>query len=321
MVAEAAKIKCPICQVSDYQEIRRGIRHFPNQPVYECSICGLQFLDPPAEDVRDYYTSGEYRRMHSGGANHKNIFTAEGRFTQYRPFMAERRDDPHVEWKQHYEVLDIGCSSGYFLDSLKGRVRHRLGLEWNPVDAAYANTVVAEAGQKAVDGRDISELSQKPGFHVICAFHVLEHTADPLKFLIECRKRLKSEGHLYIDVPNLNDVMLTTIKPKQFSDFWYRAPHIWNFTRDTLFRLLVKAGLVGDIWSTEEYSLANTLHWMKYGKPAANPYEGRRVPRVDDDKPYAIEVNEFMQDADETWRRGIGLLGIGGRLRAWMTAI
>jgi transposase-like protein len=41
----ATLLICPICETSDYRKVRQGVRHNPDRVVYECNLCGLQFLE------------------------------------------------------------------------------------------------------------------------------------------------------------------------------------------------------------------------------------------------------------------------------------
>lgn len=237
--------------------------------------------------------------------------------------MDERRDDHHVRWEPHWEVLEVGCASGYFLDSLEGKVRMRVGSELNEEDCAYANEKLA-GGAPLVWAMPLSSFSiygRGPGFHCICAFDVLEHIEDPLEFLGQIKARLKQGGYVYLQMPNLEDALLTVYQTEGFADFWYRKPHIWYFNKKTLYQLLTRAGFGGTIWSVEEYSLATHMNWMLHGKPRETIYEGRAVAQLLGKGEMVDALNDFHRNADKTYREGLGLLGIGNRLRAWIQAI
>jgi hypothetical protein len=90
---------------------------------------------------------------------------------------------------------------------------------------------------------------------------------DPLTFLKTVRRYLKPSGSLYVEVPNVDDALLSAYKVEAYADFWYREPHLFNFSPTTLKQLMAKAGFVGNILSVQRYGFFNHLHWLLVGKP------------------------------------------------------
>lgn len=104
------------------------------------------------------------------------------------------------EWLPTGRVLEAGSGGGFFLErardagyeavgaeplrSLAEQTRQRLGVE------IYAQPVEeVELGTRTADAA--------------CAFHVLEHTAQPVHMLESLRRLVRPGGLLFVEVPNI----------------------------------------------------------------------------------------------------------------------
>ena len=100
-------------------------------------------------------------------------------------------------------ILEIGCGQGalgYRLATGKPQ-RTYLGLE--PDAQSYA---VARRRFAAVDGAEVrcagsESLGDSDTFDLVCAFEVLEHTADDRDSLADWLRHVRPGGHLLISVP------------------------------------------------------------------------------------------------------------------------
>ena len=93
-------------------------------------------------------------------------------------------------------LLDVGCGNGGFLQRASDSGWNVVGVELDREAASIArsstNTQVFTSIE-LVDGL----------FDVITLSHVLEHLHDPYKMLLDCRARLRSNGQLWLSVPNI----------------------------------------------------------------------------------------------------------------------
>lgn len=96
-------------------------------------------------------------------------------------------------------VIEFGCGPGNFLEMAKAYVQDVAGVELNPLAAKMAES----KGIQIYETEKIPE--DKLGYFdsAVC-FHVLEHVADPKKFLKNLSAYIKPGGIISISVPNQN---------------------------------------------------------------------------------------------------------------------
>lgn len=134
-------------------------------------------------------------------------------------------------------ILDIGCSSGLFLQAL---VRYgdweTHGIEVNTKMANMAR----ESGIKVIEGEVADAKYLANYFDVVTLWDVLEHLHNPRATLNEISRILKPGGTLFISVPNLN-----SLDAKIFKKYWigFDTPrHLYIYNADSLIRYLDLTG-------------------------------------------------------------------------------
>lgn len=65
-------------------------------------------------------------------------------------------------------------------------------------------------------------------YDLIIARHILEHTDDPINFLKLCKSRIKHNGQIYIEVPNVESTLNNQILTDFFND------HVQHFSNNSL---------------------------------------------------------------------------------------
>jgi SAM-dependent methyltransferase len=143
------------------------------------SPCGLAFFDPmlPGDEMFyvDLYQHGDFHRL----------LTAPG--------LARAEFKRVAELVQPGEkVLDVGCGEGGLSRHLQ-RATY-VGLDPNFFSATERSDVRNETAAEHA-------ASHAEEYDVVCAFHVIEHVADPLGFGRDLTRCLRPGGRLYIAVP------------------------------------------------------------------------------------------------------------------------
>lgn len=95
-------------------------------------------------------------------------------------------------------ILEIGCGGGEFLIKAADRGCNCIGLEINP------SVHTAHVHDMDIRGQALSEcaVAEEGGFDLVCAFQVLEHTATPKQFLLDCIRATKKGGIILLGTPN-----------------------------------------------------------------------------------------------------------------------
>jgi len=166
-------------------------------------------------------------------------------------------------------VLEIGAGDGAFLDHVSG-VFPSLRLAALEIDQ---NT---EAARKTLTGlREYSNFQEirkaRERFDLICLFHVLEHIVDPREFLTNCLACLTPQGRIIIEVPSLDDPLLTLYSSTAYRKFYFQRQHPYVYSSRSLRRLLEEENIHPEqLIPHQRYGLENHLNWLTKEKPGGN---------------------------------------------------
>ncbi|HWJ35741.1 MAG TPA: class I SAM-dependent methyltransferase [Steroidobacteraceae bacterium] len=148
--------------------------------------------------------------------------------------------------RQYQTVLEIGCSKGGFKASLNPTVEI-WGVEPNESAAGQAST----RGYKVLTGlyEEVSDKCPDNYFDVIICNDVIEHMADPDKFLEDIKRKMKKNGHLVGSIPNVrhfgNLFRLLIKKDWKYEDQGVLdRTHLRFFTEKSLCRTFSESGYV-----------------------------------------------------------------------------
>ncbi len=264
------EIRCTLCNSKQVTYIPNRIRN-DNEgtyKMYRCEACETHFLypKPVEEQLKDYYDGKFREEVHT-----QRYYDSEylrGVFNRFFPEAVRRVERVKADLKPDDEVLEIGCSVGYFLVAIADEVKSVCGTEWDKKAQEYIRHCISD---------DRIAVSDDPGdyekqFDKIFMFHVLEHIGDPLEFLKEVKRLLKPGGHLYIEVPNVDDILVKTYQCDAFKDFYYKKAHLYNFNEKGLSYLFHKAGFQYTIDFIERYDLSNHLYWLGKHAPGGKGF-------------------------------------------------
>jgi 2-polyprenyl-3-methyl-5-hydroxy-6-metoxy-1,4-benzoquinol methylase len=200
--------------------------------VVVCPTCKLtysrQVMDERADSAR-YRSSKldpEAVRLHCSGP-YLELETARARY--YLDRLASVHREPGT-------LLEIGCGTGTFVIEAARKGWTALALE----PGAAAAAVARERGVDVIEGYFPQDLpGDRSRFDVIAVLDVLEHFADPRRFLTVIRTHLQPAGRLFIQVPNW-DSLLVQLEGAASSVV---CPGHWSyFTPQTLPDVLTRVG-------------------------------------------------------------------------------
>ncbi len=217
---------CPLCGSTDAAP-RCGAPdrfHGRKQPfrLARCRACsGVWLPDPPRPEEMFLHYDEEYHRAITQ-AGESDLF--------------ERWRRPRELISRHCRsgsLLDIGCSSGAFLSTLRGGDWKLHGIEMEPETAAKARL---RTGAQVFVGDVMGAPFAEGAFDVITCFDLLEHVYDPRLFLARVHRWLKPGGILCAVMPNIE-----SWEARLFGSYWYGLElprHLFHFSPRSLRRLL-----------------------------------------------------------------------------------
>lgn len=226
--------------------------------VVRCEGCGLHYLNPrptPAAIGQcypgDYYAySGRpgdpigpslKGRLKKLIRRHRPLSALAGMIEPLRHLARDGAIASDIPgWVRPGNVLDVGCGSGAFLDSMRENGWTTFGIEPGEAAAGLAREkghhVVCQSATDPLGAALAGRL-----FDLVLMSHSLEHVHSPTQALANLRPLLKPEtGHLIIEVPNLESLLT----------YWFgelglafdTPRHLYMFSPDTLSKLLAKTG-------------------------------------------------------------------------------
>lgn len=197
-----------------------------------CAGCGLIRLEPrPALAELARYYPEEYEAFQERQEN--PLFRWGRRRLWHRRLQAIRRYLPRPS-----RALDVGCSTGEFLEILQRQGWNVAGIEPSPRAAQQARTRLGAGAVQAIPLEEASFPSET--FDLITLWDVLEHLYNPPAALCRLAGWLRPGGLLALGVPNLE-----SWDARLFGPFWigWDAPrHFYLFPDSTLREMLATAG-------------------------------------------------------------------------------
>ncbi|OHC73806.1 MAG: hypothetical protein A3G18_00545 [Rhodospirillales bacterium RIFCSPLOWO2_12_FULL_58_28] len=185
--------------------------------IVKCRGCGLVFTNPMPDlssaykdTVDETYLSSESQRR-----------------------LTSRRVLKHIrEIVPGGRLLDVGCSTGIFLDEAKEFYEVE-GIELSKWAALIASQ------RHAIHHEPLSDTGFNQHFDVLTMLGVIEHLDNPQKEIDCAAKALKPGGIIVVYTGDI-DAWLPRLLGKRW--WWFQGMHLHYFSRRTLGAMMEKAG-------------------------------------------------------------------------------
>jgi SAM-dependent methyltransferase len=230
---------CPVCKSELIQEQLSAKDYTVSQSnfsIWQCNNCTARFTqDVPGQDgIGAYYASDNYI---SHSDSKKGIINSLYHLVRKRTLGTKRRLVINETGTIAGNILDIGCGTGAFLQTMKEAEWDISGLE---PDAA-ARTKAEEL--YAIHPQEPGKLFELPPgtFNAVTMWHVLEHVHELHAYIRQIGELLAPEGKLFIAVPNY-----TSKDAGMYGEHWaaYDVPrHLYHFSPKSMEALLALHGL------------------------------------------------------------------------------
>jgi 2-polyprenyl-3-methyl-5-hydroxy-6-metoxy-1,4-benzoquinol methylase len=212
---------CPLCAGTDLK--RRW--EIGDYLITKCKGCSLTFVKNcvTSEDLVDHYASFTDDTYRDANVECLNFY-----FNKLGDMIRKRFPRPG-------KLLDIGCSRGWFLDTMQ---------DWECHGNEIAEECAMTAREKHGDRIFIGPFDQYPMregyFDVITLQDVFDHIPDPLPMLQKCNQLLKPGGLIVVKVHNISCLYARLTG----SRFYAIIPpsHLFYYDKRTLALTLEKSG-------------------------------------------------------------------------------
>jgi len=241
--------------------------------VLHCLKCDHGFLiQDESIDAKQFYAQ-KYRQEYSHLAEEAETNPRE-LFEVYSLYQKERLDAISPLLNLNTRLLEVGASAGQFLWHIKDRVGKVHAIE---LDKACCDFLERDLGIPADD--EYLENSRFAGeqYDLVCAFQVMEHVEDPVKFLLSLVDAILPGGKILIEVPNLCDPLLSVWNVPAYDAFYYHSAHLHYFSQSSLRLVAREAGFADsdiEISYIQDYNLLNHLHWIMNNVPQKDCHIG-----------------------------------------------
>jgi 2-polyprenyl-3-methyl-5-hydroxy-6-metoxy-1,4-benzoquinol methylase len=191
------------------------------------------------------------------------------------------------EWKKEYykdniniinnlrddnqnELMDVGCSSGYFLEVLKG---YQNSINGSGVELSDKAFKYAKNKSLKVDNCFLSELDEGSNYDIFTLFGVLEHLPNPSQIFKDIRLKANKGALVLAIVPNAYSLYHMFLQSKSVS--FDGRNHLLYFSQKTLKELFEKNGfevLQLDTLLTGMDNIKKQIQWL-------DPYQNNNTDK------------------------------------------
>ena len=209
-------------ELGKFEEIQFGL---PGEFHYaRCQGCGLiSLVNRPSPAEMERYYPAEYQP-------YRTAIQDEGR--AWMRWIRQRNIDKYCRIVERYctsvpgTILDVGCSTGIFLDAMHRRGWYPAGVETSETAVQYARD---RFGLDVFHGQLTDADLEEERYDVVTLWNVFEHLYDPYETLQEAFRLLNKAGLLVLLFPSWE-----SLERRLFKQYWvgYDAPrHLFVYSR------------------------------------------------------------------------------------------
>lgn len=242
---------CSICSATTFQEskyIKADKEVLPNQldftKILNCQNCGLGQAYPKVDQLTldQFYSNGTYwedvKTSTASRLHNKN--QDKYRVAAVLPYLKKDRAIDTIK------ILDVGAGSGYIYYWLNRQLQNiDFNYSFIEPDKDKQMEILKVNDNKKIEITSLEQL-EKETFDLIFLNHVIEHVADPMRFLRSIGESLKENGLIYIEVPNRDDKYKNSV-----------FPHTYFFTGSSIIELVHRLN-----WTIVECNSFGSKKWM-----------------------------------------------------------
>lgn len=180
---------CPVCKKKNNKKIFTK----DGGTFVKCKKCEMIYLNPilKEKNLVKYYKNNTniQAEAHTNSKKfYENIYQDGIQFIEKKIKLNKKN------------ILDIGCSSGLFLDIAKKHGANTYGIELNSRECKIAKN------KHQVFNTTIDKINFEKKFDLITMWDVFEHIPEPYSFFKNVKKKLNKNGLVFFQIPNSNSL-------------------------------------------------------------------------------------------------------------------
>ena len=258
---------CPLCSSDN---AAAPPTRYSREPwlIKVCGPCGFVYLENPP-DYSELQTRWPWERTYAAESERRRL--AEPWFQRFAIFTNRlwgrvfRRDKLTPLLRRYFAqgaVMDVGCGRGNSLRRLGELGFVPCGVEISKTLADEAAAWAVKSGGRVIAGNALESLDRFPdrSFTGAILISFLEHEYNPLRLLVELRRKLVESGSVIIKVPNFG-CLNRWLRGAQWCGF--RSPdHVNYFTPRALREMVGRAGFSVTRFSLRDRFPFSDNMWM-----------------------------------------------------------
>jgi SAM-dependent methyltransferase len=256
-------MECKVCQ-NPSKLVQTGIWDCDETKVFNCTVCGVFFLDPFINDEEEKDIYGKYEafitKRYSGDLGNLYKKGNEQDIYEFSLEEAEMRFNHISEHIKGDSLLEVGPGYGGFLGVVKKYTNLSISIA---EPSKKQRDFISNKFKPENTYSDYKELDENEKYDTVVAFQVFEHIREPLEFANKICRNLKEGGLLILEMPSAEDPLLTLYDIEEFKRFYFQKQHIFIHSVNSL-RFLKENSDFGGInfIRYQRYSLDNHLSWL-----------------------------------------------------------
>lgn len=255
------------CWICDQKASKKmvSLRSKKNAELNSCFECDFHFFT--TENIHLLENDKlDVTRLESAGLARPELTTDfENGYRQSKIYIA----DYLSEADKGSNILEIGCSWGYFLKAANDNGVKAIGVEINDIRRNFVNQKLELRCVKVLE-----DLPEHMLFKKIFLFYSLEYIVSPLKLLIKLVDLLEPNGEIILITPNVNDALRRHWNNERFNSFFFDECSVGYYSKKAIENLMAKVSLEKkirfNVVTKQGYSIFNHLHWYFNGNPVSN---------------------------------------------------
>lgn len=302
---------CPLCESGNLGLITGKVRFGKAADVFKCGNCTLTFLDQKSFAFpKDFYEK-EYHQTYLTHVE-PDAFNPQAYYEKMKKSTKVWADKFLEMLNGDETILDIGCSTGHFIELVKHKTKRICGHDLNRQEVEFCREVL----NLDVSDQPLHERFREGTFDYITMIYVLEHIAEPKSFLEYAKRFLKPTGKMVILVPNIQDALVNLYDIPEFRSFYYCIEHLFYYSPKTIERLFAEVGLRGEIETIQEYPIANHINWAYRRTPSDTLASRSGIPDIQlaDSAPADKWKELWNSSFDKFYREFLRENGYGDRI-------